>query len=185
MSTLGRVMLLLITVVGVLSVPIVGVLLARVFDRWLGGNSIRLSGLGLLLAAVASTLLVLLPLWACCAQGVHYLRRSALEMDGWRAVGLGTIPVVTVAVPLLLELAVKPRLGRGPVASIGRILVVAVDAAAVLFLIGIMYLLSAALVGFLYLPATAALGAAAVRSWAWPGPQAKSQRETTARPVSG
>jgi hypothetical protein len=163
----------------------VGVLLGRFFDRWLGRNSVRLAALAFSLAVLASASLLLAPFRTCCEQGVQYQRRSALQMDGWHAVGLAAIPALVVLVPLALEAVVKPLLGLGLGASIGRILVVAVDAAALLFLIGIMYFLSAALVGFLYLPAAAALGAAAVRSWAWPGPQAQSQRETTARPVSG
>src|SRR5437588_991060 len=156
MSTVARISLLIITVVGIFAVPVFGVVLARVFDRWTGRNSIHLASLALLFAALASGLLLLLPLRTCCEQGIHYQRRSALQMDGWHEIGLAAIPVLVVLLPLVLEVAVKPRLDAGLGATIGRIAIVAVDAAAVLFLIGTMYLLSAALIGFLYLPATAA-----------------------------
>jgi hypothetical protein len=185
MSTLVRVGLLVITVAGILSIPIVGVLLGRFFDRWLGRNSVRLASLAFSLTVLASASLLLAPLRTCCEQGVHYQRRSALQMDGWHAVGLAAIPVLVVLVPLALETVVKSLLDVTVGASIGRIIVVAVDAAAVLFLAGIMYLISAALIGFLYLPATAALGAATVRSWARPGQLPRPGRAPTARPISG
>jgi hypothetical protein len=105
-------------------------------------------------------------------------------MEGWHAVGLAAIPVLAVAVPVVLEVAVKPLLDRTRMATVGRIAIVAVDALATLFLIGIMYLLSAALVGFLYLPATAALGAATARSWTHGG-RAGPRQAPTGRPVSG
>jgi len=89
---------------------------------------------------------------------------------------------MTVALPLLLELAVKAQACRRPVPRLGRIAILTVDLGATLFLIGIIYFLSPTLVGFLYVRATAAPGAATAPSCRFGAP--RPRRAPTPQPVS-
>lgn len=123
------------------SVPAGAVGLAMVFDRLLGRRSIPLGVLGTGLALAGSLVLVVL-----------------LQPPGF-GIGLTWFPVALAALPVLLQVVLGGRSRVSP----GGTLVGAVYVASIAVLVVWMYLLMAALVGFLYLPAIAALSAAALR----------------------
>ena len=151
------------------SVPLAAVALGFVFDRLFGGRPLRLGLLAVLLAAVASALLLLLPLRTerVTQPGTleqRLIRRSILEEEGLRGLAIGAIPVAAAALPVIVQTVLGPQRFGG----IGRVLAPIAYLPSLLFLVGAMYFLAASLVGFLYLPSIAALGAAAVRAGSAP-----------------
>lgn len=148
------------------SVPAALLSLSMIFDRAASGRSIRPGIAAVALAALASAVLLLVP------GRVEYqqvpgsvqlieIRRSALEQDGIWGVARGSIPVAAAAAPVLLQLALGTRRQTAPT----RLITAAAFVASLVFLILLMFYLSASLAGFLYLPSIAALGAAARRAW--------------------
>lgn len=157
-----------VTLLGVLSVPAIGYLLGRLFDRWCAGRPRRLVALSAACAAVASGVLLVLPLYLDPVQTpegrlVNY-RRSALAMSGLRAVGVAAIPVAVALAPLLAE----PLLAWGRGRRLGRALAAGLRLLAAVILAGVLLVSSMSLVGLVYLPSVAAMAAAAVRSWRLP-----------------
>jgi hypothetical protein len=158
-------LLLVLSAVGTLIVPAVGLLLGLGFDRWAAGMPLRLNSLALGLAVGASLLLLTLPLRSGPAvrpeAGFDHTSRSILEEDGLRGVLVFLMPVVVAAMPLLPE-AVRHR---QPSTAAGW-LTVTLRALGATFLVCWMYLLAASLLGFLYLPSAAAMAAALWRTFA-------------------
>lgn len=157
-----------VTLLGVLSVPAVGYLLGRLFDRWCAGRPGHLVALSAACAAVASGLLLVLPLYLApvpTPEGrlVNY-RRSALAMSGLRAVAMAAIPVAVALTPLLAEPLLAWGRGRGLV----RALAAGLRLLAAVILAGVLFVSSMSLVGLVYLPSVAAMAAAAIRSWGPP-----------------
>lgn len=150
-----------------LCITVAGYLLGRLFDRWYGGSVGRLVVLSTALAAVTSTLLLLVPLYVedVMMPGSTQLipvRRNAIQMRGTEALALAAVPVAIAALPLLAE----------PLLRLGRLRQLAYVSAAALRVLATVLLISfivqyggMALVGFCYLPSVAAMGAAVIRTW--------------------
>jgi hypothetical protein len=134
-------------------------------DRRTQGKPIRLNLAGVLLAAAASGLLLLLPLRTGPprrADGRVFDEgpRSILQEDGLSGLVIFAIPVAVVAVPLLFDI-----LGRVRFRIPAQMAAAALRGLAAVSIVAWMFYNSLALVGFLYLPSAAAMIAAAMRSY--------------------
>lgn len=154
--------LFLATAASVILVPLLSVGAAVALDRWSGRDPLRLEAAAAAITAVASALILVLPLAAEPVRRdgviVGEVRQSVLRTGGLESLALAAVPVLIACVPLLIEAAARRQFAVPP-----RGLMTALRSLAALGLAAVSAAAITSLVGLFYLPAAAVLAAAALR----------------------